>query len=749
MRIHEIDLDGYEARWSESNSKRGPSLATWGSFGLERLHLNPGEGWQGMTVTATFLLGDNEKTMVADADGMVDVPPQALAEAGNGVIVFSGDMAGAQRITADIRYKVIDHSEVRGDVPEPTPDAFHQYIEQTNQYREEAAASAASAAASAQQAAASADGAAGSASAASASASAAKTSETNAAASKTAAASSASAASASASAAKTSETNAASSKTAAANSATAAAGSAGEAADSATAAAASKTAAAESAGEAADSADEAAVSKTAAAGSASAASASASAAKTSETNAAASKTAAASSASAASASASAAKTSETNAASSKTAAANSATAAAGSAGEAADSATAAAASKTAAASSASAAAQFAQAAQEAAKTALGIIDDEAVTADSTWSSKQIIDAICPPLEETGNPVQCYPVAGYPLGVKASWEPRQEGEGDPSPENIRAISGVESATVTRCGKNLWNFSLDDTGTYWIIPYLPAGTYTMSMLNTADWWTDNSNKDKFYLRQLDNSMLIATLYFSSTVVGERSYATFEVANGGGFRVDTYRTDIPTKITDIQLELGSTATSYAPYTGTAATLALPETIYGGTVDAVTGVGSARYIYRELAISDMDNSESYPGWNNVAWINDVKHNHVADGNFAGLGIYGVTNVADILRGFFWNSNGTQVYTLPVFWGGKTQSQIKEAYPDLVVQFCLQLVTPTPFQATGSQPLPALSGQNVLITNADSLTVTGRADPNHTIQTLSDRIAALESETIEGGTNA
>ena len=163
MRIHEIDLDGYEARWSESNSKRGPSLATWGSFGLERLHLNPGEGWQGMTVTATFLLGDNEKTMVADADGMVDVPPQALAEAGNGVIVFSGDMAGAQRITADIRYKVIDHSEVRGDVPEPTPDAFHQYIEQTNQYREEAAESAASAAASAQQAAASADGAAGSA----------------------------------------------------------------------------------------------------------------------------------------------------------------------------------------------------------------------------------------------------------------------------------------------------------------------------------------------------------------------------------------------------------------------------------------------------------------------------------------------------------------------------------------------------------------------------------------------------------
>ena len=70
-------------------------------------------------------------------------------------------------------------------------------------------------------------------------------------------------------------------------------------------------------------------------------------------------------------------------------------------------------------------------------------------------------------------------------------------------------------------------------------------------------------------------------------------------------------------------------------------------------------------------------------------------------------------------------------------------------VTIAYKLATPQPIQATGSQSLPALSGENVLITNADSLTVTGRADPTHTIQTLSDRIAALESETIEGGTNA
>ena len=499
MRIHEIDLDGYEARWSESNSKRGPSLATWGSFGLERLHLNPGEGWQGMTVTATFLLGDNEKTMVADADGMVDVPPQALAEAGNGVIVFSGDMAGAQRITADIRYKVIDHSEVRGDVPEPTPDAFHQYIEQTNQYREEAAASAASAAASAQQAAASADGAAGSAekageyadnayasanvaalqatnaknsaaaaadsaaaaaasaaeaagseasvaadaeaarqaasaaeaseTAAASSASAAKTSETNAESSKTAAASSASAA-------KTSETNAASSKTAAANSATAAASSAGEAADSAAAAADSAAAAAASAAEAAGSeasvaADAEAARQAASAAEASetAAASSASAAKTSETNAESSKTAAASSASAA-------KTSETNAASSKTAAANSATAAASSAGEAADSAAAAADSAAAAAASAAAAAASAAEAEGITTYQHRKLGTEHHLIGKGPDGKAQMTADV----DTGDTVvlhDCADVDGLVIEGKTT----QAGTGDPSPENIRPISGV--------------------------------------------------------------------------------------------------------------------------------------------------------------------------------------------------------------------------------------------------------------------------------------------------------------------
>ena len=257
-------------------------------------------------------------------------------------------------------------------------------------------------------------------------------------------------------------------------------------------------------------------------------------------------------------------------------------------------------------------------------------DDDDVNG-KPWTSLKIVDTLCAPFTAEGNPVTCTPVEGYPLSVQASWEPRQEGEGDPSPENVRPITGLDEVTVT----------------------------------LSDGVSD---------------------------------------------------------------------------GTTTTLALPETIYGGTVDAVTGAGSAQYIYRQLAISNMNNSEDYPGWANVPWINDVKHNPATDGTFVVLGIHGVTNVADVSQGAFWNSRGTQVYTLPMFWGGKTQSQIKEAYPDLVVQFCLQLVAPTPFQATGSQSLPALPGTNTVYTDADAVRVEGRTDPLATVQALTDRIAALEA---------
>ena len=76
------------------------------------------------------------------------------------------------------------------------------------------------------------------------------------------------------------------------------------------------------------------------------------------------------------------------------------------------------------------------------------IDDEIVSATNPWSSLKTVDALCPPIDVTGNPVVVEPVENYPLQITARWKPKQEGAGDPSPENIRPIVGRDAVQVTR-------------------------------------------------------------------------------------------------------------------------------------------------------------------------------------------------------------------------------------------------------------------------------------------------------------
>ena len=75
------------------------------------------------------------------------------------------------------------------------------------------------------------------------------------------------------------------------------------------------------------------------------------------------------------------------------------------------------------------------------------IDDAVIATDATWSSRMIVDSLAPAFSETGAVVMCNPVARYPLSIKAQIVPLQEGTGDPSPDNVRPISGWNSATLT--------------------------------------------------------------------------------------------------------------------------------------------------------------------------------------------------------------------------------------------------------------------------------------------------------------
>lgn len=70
-----------------------------------------------------------------------------------------------------------------------------------------------------------------------------------------------------------------------------------------------------------------------------------------------------------------------------------------------------------------------------------------------------------------------------------------------------------------------------------------------------------------------------------------------------------------------------------------------------------------------------------------------------------------------------------------------KEAYaakfPD-GVNVCYKVATPTSFSATGNASVKALSGVNTVMTDADSATVTGRADPIKRITDLEAAVASI-----------
>lgn len=302
------------------------------------------------------------------------------------------------------------------------------------------------------------------------------------------------------------------------------------------------------------------------------------------------------------------------------------------------------------------------------------INDTAITTTNPWSSKHIIDMLCPPLEETGNTVVCYPVAGYPLGVKASWEPVQEGSGTPYPAGGgKNLWGdlLQNTFVSQQGLSSGYSGAKATGK---IPCTEGDNYTLSCATTFAPAPGNIGVLAYF--DASDTMLtrVANTY-------QRAFTLTAPANVAYLRASCYK---ETDADNVQLEKGSAATAYAPYANIrpikgrdsvtitrqednqVITLTLPETAYGGEVDAVTGDGK-----RTWGIIDNYDGETIPR----EWISD-RDVYSADKN-----------------------------------------------PTVGAQVAYRLAEPVPFTATGAQPLPALAGANTVITDADSVDVTGRAD--------------------------
>lgn len=367
------------------------------------------------------------------------------------------------------------------------------------------------------------------------------------------------------------------------------------------------------------------------------------------------------------------------------------------------------------------------------------IDDTTVTDSAPWSSKHIIDTLCPPLEETGNPVVCYPVENYPLGVKATWEPVQEGSGDPSPDNARPIKGRDSVTVTRCGGNLLPFSKQSFKfTQYLGPYavnLKAGTYYLSCGNVA-----HDGKENPVIAFTDEKLI--KYYFLTKGSGQivklnrDCHVIYLYANHYDFNGSA---GITATIEDLILVPGTAApTTYAPYTGQTATLTLPRTIYGGTVDAVTGEGQETWGTETISrIASIDELTSV-----VRCAATLLQKSVTAKSGSAISNWLEEEVSYVIDKESFYTNQTQIYIkisktrLSSFDVAGVNAYLSE-HP-LTVSYKLASPSPVPITATGAQPITALSGTNTVITDVDSVTVTGRADPIKRITDLEDAVASM-----------
>lgn len=369
--------------------------------------------------------------------------------------------------------------------------------------------------------------------------------------------------------------------------------------------------------------------------------------------------------------------------------------------------------------------------------------DNSTIGENPWSSKNIVDMLCPPIEESGNPVVCYPVAGYQLGVKAKWEPMQEGTGTPSPENIRPIKGLGSVTVTRCGGNLLNFPQITTWTQITKTYefkFKAGTYYLYCGNVV-----HGGSSAPAIAFSNATSEVASISLEQGMKKEiqlKKDCQFVILYTNGY--DYYGSaGVTATVEDLMLVASNEIPSvYTPHIGQTNTLTLPETVYGGEVDAVTGEGQETWqILNNPSSYDYYEGAPEGGWSQsedaVAWHLDDPtlfpyHTKVLSNIFNS-----VSDVVHTTTPYTIGSNNHFIaFRLPRSVAA-TGNDVKNWLASNDVKIAFETIDRTPFTATGAQPIPALAGANTVLTDADRATVTGRADPIKRITDLEDATAS------------
>ena len=321
-------------------------------------------------------------------------------------------------------------------------------------------------------------------------------------------------------------------------------------------------------------------------------------------------------------------------------------------------------------------------------------------------------------------------------------PVQAGSGDPSPDNIRQISGYTGVSLLLCGKNLIDQATAPEFPRWIntsnkwayssgggkslaVPCLPNTTYTVSIQGTTTVFraayitgelpTSNSQEYVAYDATRDGSGP------GSIKVTTGADATYIVVQVGAQSL---------RIADMQIEFGSTATAYEAFRGGTFSYDWTSgagTIYYGTLDVKTGV-----------LTDYSAIRTLSGGSDEAWEAstnsslNAKYFRLAVGDEGDVmqdeGYCVCDHYAFTILSSSTTSVGFRVYnstTLHKAYIGirpenvkdMTLNQFKALLADSPVTVCYQLTSGTTHQLTPNQ-IRAFLGRNNMSADAGTLTV-------------------------------
>lgn len=312
------------------------------------------------------------------------------------------------------------------------------------------------------------------------------------------------------------------------------------------------------------------------------------------------------------------------------------------------------------------------------------------------------------------------------------EPVQSGTGDPSPVNFRPISGWNGVKVTRCGKNLCPPLVDTELTSNGLTLTPNSDGSVRVHGTA------TNTSAVLLRMKTVSIVLragtytfgigvyptnnkvyaqcvysgGTLYarvaprtisFNDTVTITRIDIGVNAASGENIDITLYP----------QLEKSSTATPYEPYNGVNVSIDLGQTVYGGTLNVLTGVLTVTHGMLVKNTSTMDTTnDSYPGW-----FNSGIKALVGSGKNTTLNC--LLNIGTRIGVNTNNVNDSVFLTKAIY--GKTKAEWIALAMD--VQIVVELATPYEIQLTPHQ-IRSLYGSNTIFADTGNVALEYLAHP-------------------------